>query len=288
MHWIYIIKCEDGYFYIGETKRLCRRFNEHTGGRGGVNTSTFEPENIVSIYKISNICKFIEYNNNVINTINNNDEYNWRLLENFNEECEYEHIDNLEAENNITERMMIHYGEKWEKIRGGKYTRFNTNRTTCPDNDNIKNLPMCYCYLPCDIKHNEDKNYLYFRCSKKNLWEKIIDEFGMDDSDPCNFYQEYILDKELKLNEIKRKEDCTILLKELFYKSKWLTNKLLEKFDVPCLGGCGNFIFTKIKYRNIEKNLCYDCFISENKQLEERYTVVKQNIFNMFYKNIKK
>ena len=85
MHWIYIMECEDGYYYIGETKRLCRRFKEHTGGRRGINTSTFEPENIVSIYKISNICKFIEYNNNVINTINKNDEYNWRLLENFNE-----------------------------------------------------------------------------------------------------------------------------------------------------------------------------------------------------------
>ena len=110
----------------------------------------------------------------------------------------------------------------------------------------------------------------------------------MDDGDPCNFYKEYILDKELKLNEIKRKEDRKILLKELFNKSKWLTNKLLEKFDVPCLGGCGNYRFTKIKYRNIEKNLCYDCFIQENKQLEERYMVVKQNIFNMFYPNIKK
>ena len=64
---------------------LSERFKEHTGGRRGINTSTFEPENIVSIYKISNICKFIEYNNNVINTINKNDEYNWRLLENFNE-----------------------------------------------------------------------------------------------------------------------------------------------------------------------------------------------------------
>ena len=86
-------------------------------------------------------------------------------MENFNEECEYEHIYNLEAKNNITERMMIHNGDNWEKIRGGKYTKFNTNRTTCPINDNIKNLPMCYCYLPCDRKHNEDKNYLYFICS---------------------------------------------------------------------------------------------------------------------------
>ena len=54
------------------------------------------------------------------------------------------------------------------------------------------------------------------------------------------------------------------------------------------MGGCGNYRFTKIKYKNIEKNLCYDCFIKENKQLNKKYMIVKQNIFNMFYKNIKK
>ena len=128
VHWLYIMECKDSYYYVGKTTRLYTRFREIEDGRGGVNTTIYEPINIVSIYKISNIRKFIEYNNNVINTINNNDEYNWRLLENFNEECEYEYIDNLEAENNITERMMIHNGDNWEKIRGGKYTRFNTNR----------------------------------------------------------------------------------------------------------------------------------------------------------------
>ena len=25
---------EDGYYYIGKTKRLCRRFKEHEGGHG--------------------------------------------------------------------------------------------------------------------------------------------------------------------------------------------------------------------------------------------------------------
>ena len=89
--------------------------------------------------------------------------------------------------------------------------------------------------------------------------------------------------------------DRKILLKELFDKSKWLVNKLLKKFNKSCFGGCGNYKFTRIKYKNIDKNLCYDCFIEENEELEEIYKVIKEeyihksvkNIFNMFYPNIK-
>ena len=39
MRWIYILKCRDGIddsiYYVGQTKRLYRRFWEHVGGRGG-------------------------------------------------------------------------------------------------------------------------------------------------------------------------------------------------------------------------------------------------------------
>ena len=43
MRWIYILKCEDDYFYVGETARLYRRFWEHTAGIGGINTQIFTP-----------------------------------------------------------------------------------------------------------------------------------------------------------------------------------------------------------------------------------------------------
>ena len=51
MRWVYILKCIDDYYYVGETKRLYRRFREHQEGFGGTNTSTYTPESIVSIYK---------------------------------------------------------------------------------------------------------------------------------------------------------------------------------------------------------------------------------------------
>ena len=66
MNWVYILKCEDDYYYVGETTRLYRRFWEHSSGRGGVNTSSFSPECIGAIYKVNTLGKFFEYNSNVI------------------------------------------------------------------------------------------------------------------------------------------------------------------------------------------------------------------------------
>ena len=71
---------------------------------------------------------------------------------------------------------------------------------------NLKDLPLCKCGLPCDIK--------------KNMWNKLREEFDIDD-EPCNFFMEYTKDKQLKLNENKQFEDKNKNLKELFKKSYW-------------------------------------------------------------------
>ena len=167
MRWIYILKCGDDYYYVGETKRLYKRFWEHQTGIGGINTSTYIPEGIVAIYNVSTLGKFIEYNNIVMNKICNI--YFNRsntLLEGFNYPDEDDDYDNLFAENNITECLMLNNKDNWKKIRGGKYTRFDIEYTL-PINDYIKNLPLCNCGLPCDIKKNDEHNFLYFRCAKK-------------------------------------------------------------------------------------------------------------------------
>ena len=59
MQWVYILKCSDDYYYVGETNRLYRRFWEHQEGIGGLNTSTYIPECIVSIYKIKTLSFFV-------------------------------------------------------------------------------------------------------------------------------------------------------------------------------------------------------------------------------------
>lgn len=277
MKWVYILKCEDDYYYVGETERLYRRFWEHCSGRGGVNTSNYKPECVVAIYRVNTLGKFIQYNSNVIDTlqtnytVHNQNGYNKWLLTKFNDDIDYDH-DNLEAENNITERLMINNKDNWEKIIGGKYTRFNC-KYKFPVNDYIKELPICKCGFPCDIKKNEDKNYLFFRCAKKNFWDSLKEQFDIDE-EPCTFYMEYSKDKEFRLEENKKFEDRKKSLKELFKKSFWLNNIPLYDVDEPevCVGGCNNgYHYSKISYYYKERNLCYDCFINKNEELSKKF-----------------
>ncbi len=276
MKWVYILKCEDDYYYVGETTRLYRRFWEHSDGCGGLNTSIYRPEGIVAIYKVNNLGKFFEYNSNVIDTINNNytiynqSGYNKWLLKKFNDDVEYDY-DNLEAENDITECLMINNRDNWEKIRGGKYTRFIEYKF--PKNDYVKELPICKCGVPCDIKKNEDKNYLYFRCAKKNMWDSLKEQFDIDEK-PCNFYMEYSKDKQFRLEEIKKFEDKNKTLKELFKKSNWLENVEINGNDKVCVGGCGKINQNvKLTYENEKRNLCFDCFINKNDEISQKYKI---------------
>jgi predicted GIY-YIG superfamily endonuclease len=224
VHWIYILRCESDIIYVGETKRLFKRFWEHTGGRGSVNTSKYKPIELVAIYKINTILDFMYYNYEVIK-----DKYNYSSLKTFGVDKGYTTF--LDAENNITERMMIRYntiGNDWTKIRGGKYTKNNIfyrngisyedfkidknnigkvsvhDIKECPSNLYIEKLPCCECGYPCDIKVGKNhfkpqgfNLYLYFRCAKKNIWEGLKDTLKVDVL-PCNFYQEYILDKKYR------------------------------------------------------------------------------------------
>ena len=67
MKWVYILQCRGGYFYVGQTSRLYRRFWEHDGGTGGLNTSTYPPENIVAIYPVNRLGRFFHYTEKVSN-----------------------------------------------------------------------------------------------------------------------------------------------------------------------------------------------------------------------------
>jgi hypothetical protein len=271
MRWVYILRCEDDYYYVGETKRLYRRFWEHNKGCGGLNTSIYRPEGIVAIYKVTNLGNFFEYNSNVIDTINNQAGYDKWLLKSFNDDVEYG-LDNLDAENNITECLMTHKKDEWNKIRGGKYTRFNVEYKY-PNNNYVKELPLCKCGLPCDIRKNEDKNYLYFRCAKKNMWEDFKDIFDIDE-EPCNFYMEYTTDKQFRIEETNKFQERKNALKELFKKSFWLENVEIDDEDelYPCVGGCNRRSPSiKLTYHNEKRNLCFDCFINKNEELSKKY-----------------
>jgi predicted GIY-YIG superfamily endonuclease len=273
MHWVYILKCENNHYYVGETTRLYTRFWEHLEGNGGLNTSIYKPTDIVAIYKVSTICKFIDYNKYVSKIIDRNwePEYVNFKLRNFNNENEDYCNDNLCAENNIAECMMLNNIDNWQNIKGGKYTRFDVEYKF-PNNNHIKHLPLCKCGLPCDIRKNEDKNYLYFRCAKKNMWDKFRDEFSTEN--PCKFFMEYTKDKPLKIQENNDFEERRKKFNELFKKSFWLKNVEINDMNYPnkCIGGC-NRTSEKIKltYLNEKRNLCFDCFIQKNEELKNKY-----------------
>lgn len=277
MRWVYILQCEDGYFYVGETSRLFRRFWEHQGGLGGVNTSMFIPEKIVAIYKVDTIGKFIDYNKYVNEIIEGicDDSYTSFQLDDFNDKCEdhdFFQYDKLEAENNIAECLMVHNKETWDKIRGGKYTRFDVDYCF-PNNEYIKQLPLCNCGLPCDIKKKEDENYLFFRCAKKNMWDQFKAEFKIHDP-PCKYFMKYTKDKQLKLNEIKEKDERKKTFRDLFKKSYWLKNVELDDENRPqqCIGGCGQTRTNKkVTYIDEKRNLCFNCFENKNEELAKKY-----------------
>ena len=269
MRWIYILKCGDDYYYVGETKRLYKRFWEHQTGIGGINTSTYIPEGIVAIYKVSTLGKFIEYNNIVMNKICNI--YFNRsntLLEGFNYPDEDDDYDNLFAENNITECLMLNNKDNWKKIRGGKYTRLDIEYTF-PINEYIKNLPLCNCGLPCDIKKNDEHNYLYFRCAKKNMSCVMKEKFDIED-EPCKYFMKYTKDIEYKIYYEQQKK----MISDLVNKSYWL-NQLVGGQHEFCVGGCGKEYDENntIRYSRRAINLCFDCFINKNNELSKKYNI---------------
>ena len=47
MHWIYILKCIDGSFYVGETADLQTRLRFHNEGKGGRYTLRRRPVQLV-------------------------------------------------------------------------------------------------------------------------------------------------------------------------------------------------------------------------------------------------
>lgn len=275
MKWVYVLQCYDGYLYIGETSRLYRRMWEHLSGKGGVNTGIHTPERIVVLYSVNRLGKFFEYTKKITNT-DYNLNYNiyfdrGGIIENFNEyECEYEY-DSKWVENNITEKIMIDNKVDWNKIKGGKYTRDDV-KYKFPKNQVVEELPNCNCGFPCDVKQNEDKKYLYFRCAKKNIWDGMRENFDTEDN-PCKFFMKYTKDNDFKVEYDKRKKTIELLTNKSF----WLQNVIGGMYS-HCIGGCGKIYDPNytIRYSRKAINLCFDCFVEKNEELKTRYKSVQK------------
>jgi hypothetical protein len=174
------------------------------------------------------------------------------------------------AENGIAECLMIHQKDNWTNIRGGKYVRFDIDYEY-PTTNVLKDLPLCYCGLPCDVRKNDDDNYLFFRCAKKNMWDEFKELFNIDD-EPCGFYMEYKKDQEIRLShELRLKKT-----KELMKNSFWLRNVPICNYDADacenedeCSECCR--VHNLITWSDNKIRLCYDCFVERNDELSKKY-----------------
>ncbi len=284
MYWVYILRCEDNIYYVGQTSRLYRRFWEHQDGKGGINTSIYTPQEIVAIYKVSNIVKFIDYNDyvkKILCGIWHNGYEIWKLQQFDDDDYQENPEDKFYAENNIAECMMMHNKGNWENIRGGKYIRFDC-KYKFPNNEYIKEIPLCNCGLPCDVKKHENKESLFFRCAKKNMWGKFKEEFEIED-EPCKFYIEYLTDIELRVEYKKNFNERKKKFGELIKLSPWLENVPYEEDEelgecVLCntyvwCDGQGEFKNNGITYHNDRRLLCINCFINKNEELKKKYDI---------------
>mgnify|MGYP001288754881 CR=1 FL=1 len=163
MHWIYVIECENNIIYVGETHRLFSRLKEHCKKHtGSVTTHSVVPKKLIGLFRLENIKK----------------------------------KEALDFENLITEMIMKEKKENFYKVFGGKY-HVGFRPQTHPSDKKEFSRPYCNCGVPCSLKEFNEKKY--WRCSKKNIWNKLtdfVDTLGFKEQnsvDPCNFYLDVLL-----------------------------------------------------------------------------------------------
>jgi len=282
MYWVYILECEKGIFYVGQTSRLFRRFWEHEKGEGGINTSVYKPIRVIAVYKLNVLGHFFHYNKYILDCYDDSKYFLYfnqlKLLGKKDIGIKY---DKLKIENNIAECLMIQ-SKDWEKIRGGRYTRFNVEYKK-PINEYLKSLPLCSCGLPCDIKFNLKKNCLYFRCAKKNIWDKV--PLSKKNS-ACNFYKEYNRDIKLRTDLFRRREEYRQKIKKIFKNSRnWLEHvpDFDENTENKCVGGCQREKYKNVDYCYEKKRLCWNCFRFNNDALGEEYHIFRKYMIDDSY-----
>jgi len=269
VYWVYILRCSgekekwhSDKVYVGETIRLHTRLKEHTDEYklGSYTTSKFYPNSLIGLYKVE-------------------DEIN--LLEGYDLEFEDKKMWALYLENTITEMYMQSMGPKWKNVYGGKYHNGYRPHNN-PSLSKKFNRPYCNCKIPADIKEYNGK--IYWRCSKKNIYNKlqeyIVDELKLQNNvKPCKFYKEYNKSEEFTCEKLiynytfDTKHQKLI---DLVNKTHWLQQ--VPELDNQCLG-CEKYLcstsgeiigwevphkselYTRpIKYKDEYISLCYDCF----------------------------
>jgi len=192
MHWIYLINCENNVVYVGETKNLYSRLNQHVGKRGSKHTIQNKPTSLCGLYKVHSYYRFLKYCEEC-----DKDEPSYEKIQELLDEFAMVEWNNKDwaryIEDFMTEIMM-----QYDDITtyGGKYVTENRDDLdTVFEMKELNRIPLCDCGFPAEIKISKTPRYykLYFMCSMKNAWSSMREQYQrLMIEEPCGFYQEFM------------------------------------------------------------------------------------------------
>lgn len=271
MHWVYVVKSDDGHIYVGETTRLYRRFNEHQSGRGGVNTSNHTPTQLLGLYHVPNNMTFMRTHAEIQRGAFSQDMTYW----NSDDDGDY-----LVIENRITERYMYENRNTCGRVRGGKYTTqercidYHYKMLDPPDMSKLTiDRPLCKHGYPCEINMKKDKEKMFFTCplARPNFWEGFYGNLEVEDS--CNFWQEY---------EPYRKTKASF---ETMRDAFWVRNLPEWDLGIPCLK-CRSTYEAPLWRFGVKHQVCVPCFQSHYEDLKKEYENKPKDISRLFSDDI--
>jgi putative endonuclease len=280
VHWVYVVKCDDDFIYVGETTRLYKRFAEHISGRGSQNTHKHMPRELIGLYRVNNNHSFMNYRYDILNK-----RYNKNHVDDWGEE----EGDYLRIENHITERYLYERrnnneygtGKEWYRVRGGKYTRQNlddiyygyksaseikgrgfgaSNPVSDLQPNEIIDRPLCRHGYPAEVNIKKDKTMIYFTCPVP----KWMDSFeGLDIDEPCGFWKDYEEDRIIKIQHGINQERL---------KESWMYNipPTLRMEPDPCVV-CNKKDYYPEWALGKVRRLCSGCLCDRYEELQKKY-----------------
>lgn len=267
MHWVYVVKSDDGHIYIGETIRLYRRFHEHQSGRGSVNTSRHVPTELLGLYHVPNNVAFVRNHDEMTSGVFNRDITFW----NGDDDGDYRGI-----ENHITERYMYENRDRCGLVRGGKYTtqercidyHSNMMANAGPLSKLFATRPLCKHGYPCEINMKKDKDKMFFTCplSRPNYIEGFYSGLSVDAA--CDFWKEY---------EPYRKTKLTF---EAMRDAFWVRNIPLWE-NMPCLK-CKSEQNEVLWRFGVRHRICNKCFQTHYDSLKKEYVNKPRDMSDVF------
>lgn len=275
MHWVYVLQCEDGHVYVGQTQRLFSRFMDHVSKKV-LNTGVYRPYALIGLYRVGSNVSFMEYHQAIQNSKN---EYHPSMLSDWEEDNKpYYMVENL-----ITERYMYEKKEDWWKVRGGKYTKVmdNIEEICLPWSKQryykklskkvILDRPLCHCGYPCEVIKTK-KNNIMFKCPlnvQKDTW--LNESISLHIPDPCNYFEMYTGDA------IKKQK---YLAKEALYneylQEDWVdhipTMPKRHCYEQPyaCLKCKQKKYFAVYAYSHY-RQICKNCFIKHHDSIKSAF-----------------